>query len=253
MILDLHNSQIESALSSTHDPKLNDLEDEIEWVQTDLSEELPEIQDDFKALFDANQDIVGWLTVGEQTDNPVVQRDNDYYLTHNFFGRSDSNGTLFLNQANHIWPRDKILLIHGHALRTGQMFGSLRKYKDEAYVRTHPIITFRTIYEDAPHCFVPIAGFDASMEMENRWFFDVLQFNFASPEEQTNYLELIQSLSYWHTPVKTETNDNLLILITCSYMHSNGRFILICRELRKEETIESVSAVLNNEAWVPVY
>ena len=91
------------------------------------------------------------------------------------------------------------------------------------------------------------------MEMENRWFFDVLQFNFSSSEEQMNYLELVQSLSYWHTPVKTETDDNLLILITCSYMHSNGRFLLVCRELRKEETIESVSAVLNNEAWVPVY
>ena len=245
-----------SFISQENTPAIGEIitisEGSTEWEEVSLDEEQPVLRDDFKALFDANPDIIGWLTVGEHTDNPVVQRDNAFYLTHNFFGRSDSNGTLFLNQANCIWPRDKILLIHGHAMRSGQMFGSLRKYKDEAYVREHPIIEFRTIYEEEKHFFVPVAGFDASMEMGDKWFFDALQFNFASIEEQENYLKQINSLSYWHTPLEWNCEDNLLILITCSYLHANGRFLLVCRELRENETVETVTDTLNNAAWMPI-
>ena len=58
-------------------------------------EELPDVQEDFLLLYEKNPDVIGWLTAGETIDLPVVQRDNEYYLSHNYFGEWDSNGTVF--------------------------------------------------------------------------------------------------------------------------------------------------------------
>lgn len=209
----------------------------------------PPIHTDFITLYETNPDIVGWLSNEKEIDFPVVQRDNEYYLDHNFFNHKDSNGTLFLNPVNDVWPKDRILVIHGHAMRSGQMFGSLRLYKDEQYVREHPLIDFRTIYEEDKRYYVPIAGFDASMEPESRFYFDVLRFDFNSEEEFAAYIDTVLQFSYWHSPVKTDVNDDLLILITCSYLQTNGRFLLVCRELREDETPDEMVRFLNEEAW----
>ena len=53
------------------------------------------MQEDFARLYEENPDVIGWLTAGETIDLPVVQRDNEYYLSHNYFGEWDSNGTVY--------------------------------------------------------------------------------------------------------------------------------------------------------------
>ena len=79
---------------------------------------------DFDALYEENPDIAGWLTAGEDISYPVVQRDNIYYLDHNYFGERDANGTLFLNEQNALNPRNHVLLIHGHNMKSGAMLAS---------------------------------------------------------------------------------------------------------------------------------
>ena len=51
------------------------------------------------ALAAINPDLVGWLELGgeEGFSAPVVQRDNDYYLRHDFYGRESRHGTVFLD------------------------------------------------------------------------------------------------------------------------------------------------------------
>lgn len=203
----------------------------------------PPIQQDFALLYERNPDIIGWLTAGGDIDLPVVQRDNEYYLSHNFFGETDSNGTVFLNEMNAFWPRDQVLLIHGHNMNSGAMFGKLGRYADEAFMRDNALLTFRTIYDAQESYYVPIAAFDASMLPEADGYFDITAMNFATVQEHRAYLEQVLARSYWSAPVDVTEDDELLVLITCSYSYEDGRFLLLCRKLRGSESPDQMCAL----------
>lgn len=229
-----------------------------ETPQDAIEDAVPEVQSDFLELYAENEHIVGWLTMGESIDYPVVQYDNEYYLTHNFFGKGDSNGTLFVNMDNRLWPRDDVLLIHGHNMKSGAMFGRLTRYEKYDYLCKYPIVTFRTIFDAEDVHYVPVAGFNASMIQGNSDYFDIMQLNFENDiaEESASaeaagrqsaafqqYLDDVRTLSLWESPVEVDVNDELLMLVTCSYKNEDGRFILICRKLRDGETPETVAAL----------
>lgn len=201
---------------------------------------LPAVQEDFLPLYQANPDVIGWLTAGESIDLPVVQRDNEYYLDHNFFGEKDSNGTVFLNERNVFFPRDSVLLLHGHDMRSGAMFGTLAEYENAEYAFAHPLITFRTIYDEETPCYVPIAAFHASMVEGVAGYFDVTPMNFQTQQAFEEYLSDAVERSNWLSPVEADSQDELLMLLTCSYRHVDGRFVLLCRKLRDGETPEEM-------------
>ena len=216
-------------------------------------EPLPPIQEDFKALYEANPHLVGWLTAGQSIDLPVVQFDNEYYLAHDFFGRKDVNGTLFVNEANQIWPPDDVILIHGHNMKSGAQFGTLRRYERYDYAMRHPLVTFRTIRDPEEVPYVVIAAFNASMTEGNPEYFDIGRIRFDSGDEAApqnaaefeDYIASIQELSLWHGPAEARSGDKLLMLVTCSYYQDNGRFVLVCRRLREGETVEGVGAMFD--------
>jgi len=238
----------------------------------EVLEEKPAIHEDFQKLYDENEDIVGWLKLGDRIDYPVVKRDNDFYLTHNFYGRKDSNGTLFVNMYNELWPRDDMLLIHGHNMRSGAMFGTLLRYERYDYLKEHPVVTFRTIYDEQDVYYVPVAGFNASMIPGNKDYFDITRINFedgltdgnedegvnetgnehadeneiqnetVNPEHQA-YLDDLRAWSLWESPFDVNVEDELLMLVTCSYKNEDGRFMLVCRKLRDGETADMVREV----------
>lgn len=211
-------------------------------------------QEGFLSLYAQNPDVVGWLKAGENVDYPVVKRDNVFYMDHNFFGEEDRNGTLFINANNELDPRDDVLLIHGHNMKSGDMFGKLLSFRDEAYMRQYPIVSFQEVYGDNEPNYVPIAAFDASMLDDNRSYFDITQIHFDNDtQEETTprqsasfqaYLDAIQERSYWKAPVDVSVDDHLLMLITCSYEQEDGRFVLVCRQLRENETPESIQAAI---------
>ena len=209
--------------------------------------EPPAMQEDFELLYAVNPDVVGWLTCGPDIDYPVVRRDLEYYLNHGFNRKKDVNGALFVNPIGNIWPRDRILMVHGHATRGRAMFGGLRRFLDENHLRQYPLISFRTIYDENPELYVPFAAFDASMNEGNRWFFDLLRNGYASEEDAEAYLSEVRARSYWTVPFEVTGEDDLLVLVTCSYINENGRFMLFCRRLRENESAEDVIFTLNGE------
>ena len=56
-----------------------------EGEETRFAEEDVPVSEEFKELLEINPHTVGWLTVGEIADYPVVKRDNEFYLTHDKF------------------------------------------------------------------------------------------------------------------------------------------------------------------------
>ena len=54
------------------------------------------------------------------------------------------------------------------------------------------------------------------------------------------YLQSILNRSLWQSPADASPDDQYLMLVTCSYYQDNGRFMLLCRMLRDDETPETV-------------
>ncbi len=199
-----------------------------------------EIQSDFAELLAVNDDLVGWLKAGAEIDFPVVQSDNEYYLTYDFEKHPNSNGAVFLNSGCTLYPRDQILMLHGHNTSRGRMFGTLKEFMDPRYLRDYPIVSFRTIYDAQDVFYTPVLIFNASMLPGENGYFDIKHFNFETKEELAEYLAEMQALSEWKPLVDVTADDRLLMLVTCSYYHTDGRMMMVCRALREGETPESI-------------
>ena len=223
----------------------------------DGAQEAPSVAADLADAYAQNDDLVGWLKAGEGIDLPVVQSDNTYYLDHGFTGEEDRNGTLFLNMNNQLFPPDDVLLIHGHNMKDGSMFGTLPKFERYDYAKEHPLVTFQTIYDEEPVYYVPVSVFNASMLPDHSRYFDITQIVFPDDEagEGTDsstfrqssafkaYLDELRAVSLWESPVDVNVDDKLLMLITCSYDLEDGRLMVVCRRLRDGETPEEVAGL----------
>ena len=203
---------------------------------------LPPMQESFAELYAQNPHVVGWLEMDPDIALPVVQWDNSFYMDHDFDGNESVAGTLFVDSRNTLWPQDDHILIYGHNMKDGSMFGSLNNYRNVGFLRATTCIQFNTIYGDAQY--VPFALFDASMTKDDPNYFKLIRLNFSEEQPFDAFLEDVQSRSLFNIPVDVNEDDQLLSLVTCSYSMDNGRFIIMCRKLREDETPEQMEALL---------
>jgi len=180
---------------------------------------------------------VGFLTIGDRISLPVVQKknNNEYYLNHSFEGKPSDAGALFLDGSNLLVPEDAALIIYGHNMRNGTMFQPLVHYEEIDFLKDHPLVQFDTIYEN--RSYIPFAAFTATLEEYSEHYLDVRQFSFSQGSFD-RYVDRINELSLYESPVDVVYGDSVLLLVTCEYLHDNGRFIVALREVRPEETPE---------------
>ena len=105
---------------------------------------LPAIQE----LHNTNPDCIGWLRIPNVLKQPVVYRDNTYYLDHDFYGKVSDAGTAFLNAAHPFAETSQYLFIHGHSMHDGTMFGRLLQYRNADYFAENPYLYFTTLYRE---------------------------------------------------------------------------------------------------------
>lgn len=203
---------------------------------------LPPMQESFTELYAQNPHVVGWLEMDPDIALPVVQWDNSFYMDHDFDGNENVAGTLFVDSRNTLWPQDDHILIYGHNMKDGSMFGSLNNYRNVGFLRATTCIQFNTIYGDAQY--VPFALFDASMTKDDPNYFKLIRLNFSEEQPFDAFLADVQSRSLFDIPVDVNEDDQLLSLVTCSYSMDNGRFIIMCRKLREDETPEQMEALV---------
>lgn len=224
-----------------------------------------EVHEDFAALYEENPHTIGWLKGGAGIDYPVMYYDNSYYLDHDFHGNQSVNGTLFINMFNTLNPRDDVILIHGHNMKSGAMFGDLMNYESYDYACQNPIFTFRMIDDPEDVYYAPVFAFNASMTPSSRYYFDIMQTVFPDDEADENvetddtapkqrvssaystYLQSLAEHSLWKAPIEVDVEDQLLMLVTCSYYHDDGRFMLVCRRLRETESPEDIIALYSEQ------
>lgn len=210
------------------------------------------ISERLSELHDINPDLIGWLIAGEDISEPVVLRDNSFYLTHDFYGETSKSGTVFADELNISWQTDPVLILYGHNMRNGSMFGKMSSFRKVKYFASQSLFEFYSAYDDAVTYYIPFAVFDASMNSGNSAYFHLRRYDaFSDAAARQAYLDEILSRSLIGVPVDVNEEDKILCLVTCSYSNSNGRLMLFARALRPGETQEEMTALLALAAQNP--
>ena len=175
----------------------------------------------FTKLKEINKDTIGWLTVNNtDIDYPVVQaEDNDYYLKHSFDNTRNSKGWIFADYRNNFETLDDNTIIYGHNLKSGYMFGTLKKTLNANWYSNQDnlVITFNTIKENYNWQIFSIY----TMEKNN----DYLVSSFANETNFNNYIKNSKEKSIIDFGIEVQYGDNILTLSTC-YIDSNQRLII---------------------------
>lgn len=89
-----------------------------------------------------NPDCVGWIDIPSTAlSYPVVRaKDNVKYLDHTFLGNSNSAGAIFMDYRNPADLQGPHIVLYGHNMKNGSMFGLLPQYLDKAYLQAHSTI-----------------------------------------------------------------------------------------------------------------
>ncbi len=198
-----------------------------------VEETAPEVLEDYKTLLNMNKDLIGWLKIADiNIDYPVMQtNDNTYYLDHNFDEKYDKNGCLFLDYQCDVINRNTNLIIYGHNMQSGKMFGSLSKYSSEEYYKEHPKFEFDTIYEKGAYEIVYV--FRSKIYNEDAVVFKYYQFiDVQSEKEFDSNMAEMAKISLYDTGITPQYGDELLTLSTCDYQENNGRFVIVARKIK---------------------
>lgn len=199
----------------------------------------PTMLPEYKALYQQNSDIVGWLNIGSgQLSTPIMQRDNAYYLDHDFYGQEDSHGQVFLDERNRADLGDDNSILYGHNITSDKsMFNILTRYKDPEFVKKNPIIQLNTLYQK--YNYAVAAVYIVATRPEHGELFDYINYlKFSTKAAKEAYIAQIEKRSLIDTGVKMNSEDKLLTLSTCSYEFSDARLVVVARQLREGEKSE---------------
>ena len=179
-------------------------------------------------LREQNEDMVGWLRIPKtRISYPVMQTiDNpEYYLDKNFKKQITANGSLFASSISDVDLPSDVVILFGHRMKTGAMFGSLGSYLESGFLEEHQKIVFDTFAcrnEYKVYCAFSLAvntgnefAYYTYSEIQNEEVFD----HFV---DQVSLLAEVEYLA--NKPV---FGDKILLLSTCEYTHADGRLVLV--------------------------
>lgn len=188
--------------------------------------------------FSENEDLAAWLVVRDTViDYPVMQtmEDEEYYLSHDFYGNPDKAGCLILDTDSSLEDAylTSNLIIHGHNMKIGTMFGSLDEYRNEEYFQGHRFIELYT--KEELRQYEVLAVFRSQVYYASDDAFKYYNFFHAETEEEFRYFyDNIKELSFYDTGVTAQPGDCFLTLSTCAYHAEDGRFVVVAKEIDRQ-------------------
>ena len=183
-----------------------------------------------RKLYARNPDLVGWLKIPGVVDLPVVYRDNQYYLYRDFNGRDSIAGTLFLDSLHPLRAGTQQLVIHGHNMKDGTMFGHLVRYLDRSFAAAHRTIQWTSLYRRETYELVAVVL--TSIDPKDARYIAYLgKARFASEEGFQALMDAYRAqATYWPGAYITP-GDALLTLSTC---RGDERILVVARRVAAE-------------------
>lgn len=164
---------------------------------------------DLSLLFEENADCIGWLSIpGTAVDYPVMYtpKEPERYLRKNFYGTYSISGVPFLD--GRCSPDGANLIIYGHNMSNGSMFGSLRGYLEKDYFTEHPAIELETASGRAVYQIFSVMRTDK----DDTWY------RFLSAYTEEDFLHqsrYARQSSLYDTGVIPKYGQQILTLSTC--------------------------------------
>ena len=195
-----------------------------DFCETDIYAELPVTiaEIDFSALQEISPNVCAWIRVNgiEQIDYPVVWcGDDSYYLTHGWDGSERSCGAIFLEGECKSNLSDAYLVIYGHYMRAGTMFGALEQYAEADFCQQN-------------------GGYITLYLPEETRIYQIYSARYVSPADESafcvgfahdsvfaDYIKVQQENSLYDTGVTVSSDDQVLTLSTCANSGRN-RFVV---------------------------
>lgn len=193
-----------------------DVLDEDSHTKVVIGEDEQEVEIPFtynhQALLNINSQGIGYIYIPSiDCRLPMVQGDdNDYYLTHTFNKEYSANGCLFEDYRINGGLSSSQIIIYGHNMRNGAMFGKLKNYQDYSfwnnsgndvlYIYTGNVIKEYKIFS----CYISEA------------ISDTYTFNFPTLESMRDYAVNMKAKSMYDTGVDVSTATQVITLSTCT-------------------------------------
>ena len=189
---------------------------------------LPQYED----IYAKNSDFVGWLCIpNTRIDYPVMLTPNEpeYYL-HRSFDKSDSqSGTPFIGKDG--TADSDCFIVYAHNMKNGTMFGTLDSYANEDFWRENKTFSFNTLYEYREYEVFAAVKTEILHADEN----GLRYYNCAGELSEADYKELEEWLSansIYDTGISPAYGEQILILSTCSYHTTDGRFVVAAKRIK---------------------
>ena len=174
-----------------------------------------------------NEDYIGYLEVsGTSISYPIMQiRDNpDFYLNHDFNKNYSFYGTPYLSAYCDLEKSDN-LIIYGHNINGGKMFGELEKYKDKELFDKHRKIYFIT---DKRRKYEVFAVMSVNIREFEYW-------KFVMAKDEKDYDEFVEKVlehSLWNIEEKPQYGEQMLMLSTCDNGKGDDwRIVVVGKEI----------------------
>lgn len=192
---------------------------------------IPDVLPEYEALCAENPDTIGWLRIdGTAIDNVVMYAPDEFdkYLHRDFYGNYAYRGCLFVDEYCSIFTSDNVI-IYGHNMKDGSMFGSLMYYVSEDFYREHKTISFDTIYEKQTYEIV--AAVKTTLVPEDEDGFKYYEYTGHDDKQFDEYVNFIEKNRLYDTETRIAPGDKLLTLSTCAYHADDGRFIVVAKKI----------------------
>ena len=192
------------------------------------AEDAAKAYEKYGALYEQNNDFVGWIQIdGTNINYPVMQTpDNpDYYLKHSFEKTWSDYGVPYLDEACVIGQSNN-LVIYGHHMSNGSMFCDLELYSDPAFCMDHPVIRFDTLTSFGEYEVIAVFRYNTNQETfryDREVNMDEGRFSW--------FIEQVHARELFSTGKDASFGDQLLTLSTCEYTYKNGRLVVVARKV----------------------
>ncbi len=204
----------------------------------------------FDNLLEVNPDTRAWVKItGTAVNNVVVDgRDNEYYLTHDFYGNESVSGTVFASKLNTWDGKDDNTILFGHNMASGDFFSYVVHYVPNdsssepiAFYKVHPTIMMATP-DGGSATYKIFAGIVCNTQSEYGEVFDYInKTRFATADDFNRYILDIMDRSWFFTDVDLTYGDELLTLSTCFWplgRKIDTRWVVFARKVRPGESEE---------------